>query len=135
MPISLRPSFTAVLPRAVLAAVSIAACASLLAACQPTPRGGGPGLVPNIDLGGGYVYENRAPATDIPQEHAPAVEAGVTEAVERGPTPGRTGAPSSSPATRRASAPATHSFETRSTENARPRPLSRGPASPDGSAP
>ena len=32
----------------------------------------------------GYVYENRAPPSDIPQEHAPAVEAGVTEAVERG---------------------------------------------------
>jgi elongation factor G len=41
-------------------------------------------VVEPTDRGGGYVYENRAPATDIPQEHAPAVEAGVTEAVERG---------------------------------------------------
>ncbi|MDX2087276.1 MAG: elongation factor G [Kofleriaceae bacterium] len=41
-------------------------------------------LVEPTDRGGGYVYENRAPISDIPQEHAPAVEAGVTEAVERG---------------------------------------------------
>ncbi|MBL0221086.1 MAG: elongation factor G [Myxococcales bacterium] len=41
-------------------------------------------VVEPTDRGGGYVYENRAPAADIPQEHAPAVEAGVTEAVERG---------------------------------------------------
>jgi elongation factor G len=41
-------------------------------------------VVEPTDRGGGYVYENRASATDIPQEHAPAVEAGVTEAVERG---------------------------------------------------
>ena len=34
--------------------------------------------------GGGYVYENRAPSSDIPADHAPAVEAGVAEAVERG---------------------------------------------------
>jgi len=36
------------------------------------------------DRGGGYVYENRASTSEIPQEHAPAVEAGVAEAVERG---------------------------------------------------
>jgi elongation factor G len=41
-------------------------------------------VVEPTDRGGGYVYENRAPATDIPQEHAPAVEAGIAEAVERG---------------------------------------------------
>ena len=41
-------------------------------------------VVEPTDRGGGYVYENRASAADIPQEHAPAVEAGVTEAVERG---------------------------------------------------
>ncbi|HEU0033981.1 MAG TPA: elongation factor G [Kofleriaceae bacterium] len=41
-------------------------------------------VVEPTDRGGGYVYENRASSTDIPQEHAPAVEAGVTEAVERG---------------------------------------------------
>jgi elongation factor G len=41
-------------------------------------------VVEPTDRGGGYVYENRAPATDIPQEHAPAIEAGVAEAVERG---------------------------------------------------
>ena len=41
-------------------------------------------LVEPTDRGGGYVYENRAPVGDIPSEHAPAVEAGVTEAVERG---------------------------------------------------
>jgi elongation factor G len=41
-------------------------------------------LVEPTDRGGGYVYENRAPESDIPHEHAPAVEAGVTEAVERG---------------------------------------------------
>nr|MBA3540785.1 elongation factor G [Deltaproteobacteria bacterium] len=41
-------------------------------------------VVEPTDRGGGYVYENRASAQDIPQEHAPAVEAGVSEAVERG---------------------------------------------------
>ncbi len=41
-------------------------------------------VVEPTDRGGGYVYENRASAAEIPQEHAPAVEAGVTEAVERG---------------------------------------------------
>jgi len=41
-------------------------------------------VVEPVDRGGGYIYENRAPHADIPQEHAPAVEAGVTEAVERG---------------------------------------------------
>jgi len=41
-------------------------------------------VVEPTDRGGGYVYENRASATEIPQEHAPAVEAGVTEAIERG---------------------------------------------------
>jgi elongation factor G len=39
--------------------------------------------------GGGYVYENRASTSEIPQEHAPAVEAGVAEAVERGVLTGR----------------------------------------------
>jgi elongation factor G len=46
-------------------------------------------VVEPTDRGGGYVYENRAPHTDIPQEHAPAVEAGVSEAVERGVLFGR----------------------------------------------
>jgi elongation factor G len=41
-------------------------------------------VVEPTDRGGGYVYENRAPQTDIPSEHAPAIEAGVAEAVERG---------------------------------------------------
>jgi elongation factor G len=41
-------------------------------------------LVEPIDRGGGIVYENRAPQSEIPNEHAPAVEAGVTEALERG---------------------------------------------------
>jgi elongation factor G len=41
-------------------------------------------VVEPTDRGGGYVYENRAPQSEIPGEHAPAVEAGVTEAVERG---------------------------------------------------
>jgi elongation factor G len=41
-------------------------------------------VVEPTDRGGGFIYENRAPASDIPQEHAPAVEAGVNEAVERG---------------------------------------------------
>ena len=41
-------------------------------------------VVEPTDRGGGYVYENRASISDIPQEHAPAVEAGITEAVERG---------------------------------------------------
>ena len=46
-------------------------------------------VVEPTDRGGGYVYENRAPESAIPQEHAPAVEAGVTEAVERGVLAGR----------------------------------------------
>jgi len=46
-------------------------------------------VVEPTDRGGGYVYENRAPTSDIPQEHAPAVEAGVAEAVERGVIAGR----------------------------------------------
>jgi elongation factor G len=46
-------------------------------------------VVEPTDRGGGYVYENRAPASAIPQEHAPAVEAGVAEAVERGVLAGR----------------------------------------------
>jgi elongation factor G len=46
-------------------------------------------LVEPTDRGGGYVYENRAPESDIPADHAPAVEAGVTEAVERGVIAGR----------------------------------------------
>ncbi len=46
-------------------------------------------VVEPTDRGGGYVYENRAPHSDIPQEHAPAVEAGVAEAVERGVIAGR----------------------------------------------
>jgi elongation factor G len=41
-------------------------------------------VVEPTDRGGGYVYENRASASEIPNEHAPAVEAGITEAVERG---------------------------------------------------
>ncbi|MGN6104029.1 MAG: elongation factor G [Kofleriaceae bacterium] len=41
-------------------------------------------VVEPTDRGGGYIYENRASTSEIPQEHAPAVEAGVTEAVERG---------------------------------------------------
>ena len=41
-------------------------------------------VVEPTDRGGGYVYEHRAPEADIPREHARAVEAGVTEAVERG---------------------------------------------------
>jgi elongation factor G len=41
-------------------------------------------VIEPTDRGGGYVYENRAPAAEIPREHAGAVEAGVTEAVERG---------------------------------------------------
>jgi len=41
-------------------------------------------LVEPTDRGGGYVYENRAPASEIPAEHAIAVEAGVTEAAQRG---------------------------------------------------
>ena len=41
-------------------------------------------VVEPTDRGGGYVYENRASASDIPTEHAPAVAAGVAEAVERG---------------------------------------------------
>ncbi len=36
------------------------------------------------DRGGGYIYENCAPSSDIPAEHAPAVAAGIAEAVERG---------------------------------------------------
>ncbi|MFT3691584.1 MAG: elongation factor G [Kofleriaceae bacterium] len=41
-------------------------------------------LVEPTDRGGGYVYEHRAPQADIPAEHAPAIQAGVDEAVERG---------------------------------------------------
>jgi elongation factor G len=41
-------------------------------------------VVEPTDRGGGYVYENRASVADIPSEHAPAVEAGIAEAVERG---------------------------------------------------
>ncbi|MBS1122255.1 MAG: fusA-3 [Deltaproteobacteria bacterium] len=41
-------------------------------------------VVEPTDRGGGYVYENRASTSEIPHEHAPAVEAGVNEAVERG---------------------------------------------------
>jgi elongation factor G len=41
-------------------------------------------VVEPTDRGGGYIYENRASTAEIPQEHAPAVEAGVAEAVERG---------------------------------------------------
>ncbi len=41
-------------------------------------------VVEPTDRGGGYVYENRASQAEIPSEHAPAIEAGVTEAVERG---------------------------------------------------
>jgi elongation factor G len=41
-------------------------------------------IIEPTDRGGGYVYENRAGTSDIPSEYAPAVEAGVTEAVERG---------------------------------------------------
>jgi elongation factor G len=41
-------------------------------------------VVEPTDRGGGYVYENRASQTDIPSEHAPAIAAGVAEAVERG---------------------------------------------------
>ena len=41
-------------------------------------------VVEPTDRGGGYVYENRASTSEIPQKHAPAVEAGVAEAVERG---------------------------------------------------
>ncbi len=46
-------------------------------------------VVEPTDRGGGYVYENRASTSDIPQEHAPAVEAGVAEAIERGVLAGR----------------------------------------------
>ena len=41
-------------------------------------------VVEPVDRGGGFVYENRAATTEIPQEHAAAVEDGVGEAVERG---------------------------------------------------
>jgi elongation factor G len=59
---------------------------------RTTHRAGGPRgeyghvqlVVEPTDRGGGYVYENRASTSEIPQEHAPAVEAGVAEAVERG---------------------------------------------------
>ena len=46
-------------------------------------------VVEPTDRGGGYVYENRASVDEIPQEHAPAVEAGVAEAVERGVLAGK----------------------------------------------
>jgi len=41
-------------------------------------------VIEPTDRGGGYIYENRAPVAEIPQEHAGAVEAGVTEAATRG---------------------------------------------------
>jgi elongation factor G len=41
-------------------------------------------VVEPTERGAGYVFENRAPANDIPREHVGAVEAGVAEAVERG---------------------------------------------------
>ncbi len=41
-------------------------------------------VVEPVDRGGGFVYENRAATTEIPQEHAAAVEDGVGEAIERG---------------------------------------------------
>jgi elongation factor G len=41
-------------------------------------------VVEPTDRGGGYVYENHASEADIPREHAPAVEEGVTEAAHRG---------------------------------------------------
>ncbi len=41
-------------------------------------------VVEPTDRGGGYVFENHAPDAEIPREHAPAVEAGISEAVERG---------------------------------------------------
>ncbi|HEV7555980.1 MAG TPA: elongation factor G, partial [Kofleriaceae bacterium] len=41
-------------------------------------------VVEPTERGGGYVYENRASEGDIPREHAPAIEAGVSEAIERG---------------------------------------------------
>jgi elongation factor G len=41
-------------------------------------------VVEPTQRGGGYFYENRASEGDIPREHAPAVEAGIAEAVERG---------------------------------------------------
>ncbi|MBX3161954.1 MAG: elongation factor G [Deltaproteobacteria bacterium] len=41
-------------------------------------------VVEPTNRGGGYVYENRAPTTEIPGEYAPAVAAGIAEAVERG---------------------------------------------------
>nr|HEX4318541.1 elongation factor G [Kofleriaceae bacterium] len=41
-------------------------------------------VVEPTDRGGGYVYENHAPDSDIPREHAPAVEEGITEAAQRG---------------------------------------------------
>ncbi|HEY0191952.1 MAG TPA: elongation factor G [Kofleriaceae bacterium] len=41
-------------------------------------------VVEPTDRGDGYVYENHASTDEIPQEHAPAVAAGIAEAVERG---------------------------------------------------
>jgi elongation factor G len=41
-------------------------------------------IIEPTDRGGGYIYENRASTSDIPSEYAPAVEAGITEAIERG---------------------------------------------------
>jgi len=41
-------------------------------------------VVEPTDRGGGYIYENRAPESEIPGEHAPAVEEGISEALERG---------------------------------------------------
>jgi elongation factor G len=41
-------------------------------------------VIEPTDRGGGYIYENRASTSDIPSEHASAVEAGIAEAIERG---------------------------------------------------
>ncbi|MCX5747293.1 MAG: elongation factor G [Proteobacteria bacterium] len=41
-------------------------------------------VVEPISRGGGFVYENRAPASEIPDEFTRAVEAGIGEAVARG---------------------------------------------------
>ncbi|HEY4240324.1 MAG TPA: elongation factor G [Kofleriaceae bacterium] len=41
-------------------------------------------VVEPTDRGGGYVYENHAPQDDIPAEYSQAVEAGITEAAQRG---------------------------------------------------
>jgi elongation factor G len=36
------------------------------------------------DRGAGYVFENRAPSSELPKQHLPAVREGVDEAIERG---------------------------------------------------